>query len=115
MLSGMAELTPLTSSEIEQLAREHPDLPADYLSYLRDYGWGSATNGQMIYSGPISPSEIYPHLQQETNRVIIGDDMQGYCLAYDLAAKRYGEFSNRGDWRAFAEDFDLTASLTNAG
>ena len=111
----MAERTPLTSCEIAQLASEHPDLPADYLSYLRDYGWGTATNGHMIYSGPIVPGEIYPHLREEMNRVLIGDDLQGYCLGFDLAAKRYGEYSDRGVWSAFAEDCDLTSHLTNAG
>src|SRR5215471_21708185 len=110
----MADLTLLTTSEIERLIARHPGLPADYLTYLRDVGWGTAPSGHMIYSGPIYPGEVYPQLSGETNRVLIGDDMQGYCLGYDFAAKRYGEYSNFGDWSSFDEDFDLAANLVDA-
>lgn len=92
----------------------HPELPADYLAYLRDVGWGIAPSGHMIYSGPISPDEVYPQLADETNRVLIGDDMQGYCLGYDFTAKRYGEYSDVGDWSSFDDTFDLSAHLAPA-
>ena len=111
----MSEFTPLTPSEITALSAEHSALPSDYLSYLREVGWGAAPSGHMIYSGPIRPVEIYPRLTGETNRILIGDDTQGYCLGYDFSAKQYGEYCPRGEWRAFQDGFDLTARLTNAG
>ena len=107
--------TVLTTSEIERLVARYPGLPADYLAYLRDVGWGTAPNGHMIYSGPISPDEVYPQLSGEANRILIGDDMQGYCLGYDFAARRYGEYSDFGDWSSFDEDFNLSTHLADAG
>ena len=111
----MADRTVLTTAEIERLVAEHPGLPADYLAYLRDVGWGTAPNGHMVYSGPISPDEVYPQLAGETSRVLIGDDMQGYCLGYDFTSKRYGEYSDFGDWSSFDDGFSLSAHLADAG
>ena len=114
-LSCMADLTPLTTAEIAVLAAEHSALPLDYLSYLREVGWGTASSGHMIYSDPILPVEVYPRLNGETNRILIGDDTQGYCLGYDFSAKQYGEYSPRGEWSSFQDGFNLAAHLTNAG
>jgi hypothetical protein len=111
----MSDQTPLTSSELASLLEELPQLPADYLAYLRDSGWGETPSGHMIYSGPISPDEVYPQLSGDHNRVLIGDDMQGYCLGFDFASKRYGEFSDSGDWSSFDDGFDLAAYLADAG
>ena len=111
----MSDRTPLTVPEVERLVAEHPALPPDYLAYLRDMGWGTAPNGHMIYGGPIWPDEVYPQLSGETNRVLIGDDMQGYCLGYDFTSKRYGEYSDFGDWSNFDEGFELAAHLADPG
>jgi len=110
----MSDRTLLKASEIALLVAEYPGLPEDYLAYLREAGWGKAPNGHMIYSGPISPDEIYPQLSGEKNRVLIGDDMQGYCLGYDFVVKRYGEYSDSGDWSAFDEDFNLSSHLARS-
>lgn len=107
----MANRKILTSSEIERLVAQHPGLPVDYLAYLRDVGWGVAPNGHMVYSGPVSPNSIYSRLPEDTNRVLIGDDMQGYCLGYDFATQRYGEYSDFGEWSTFSADFNLTTHL----
>ena len=106
--------TLLTASELGRLVAEWPELPADYLAYLREIGWGTTSSGHMIYNGPISPSEVYTQLSGESPRVLIGDDMQGYCLGYDFVSKRYGEYSDSGDWSSFDEDFDLAAHLADA-
>ena len=112
----MAKRTRLTDADIARLAAERPGLPRDYLKYLRDAGWGTAPSGHMIYSGPIPPDEVYPELGDgDFRRVLIGDDTQGYCLGYDLASKRYGQFSDVGEWSSFDERFRLAAYLANAG
>ncbi len=111
----MDDQRPLTSAEIDRLVAEHPDLPRDYLAYLRDFGWGETPRGHVIYSGPISPDEVYPQLPGDKQRVLIGDDMQGYCLGYDFASKRYGVFSDFGNWSSFERHFNLAAYLANAG
>ena len=69
----------------------------------------------MIYSGPISPDEVYPHLVGDNQHILIGDDFQGYCLGYDFSSKLYGEFSDSGDWSSFDTAFILEAYLTAAG
>jgi hypothetical protein len=111
----MAKRRLSTASELERLATIWPGLPGDYLAYLRDIGWGTAVNGRhMVYSGPIRPGEVYPQLSDETNRVLIGDDMQGYCLGYDFAATRYGEYDDFGRWSELPADFQLAAYLADA-
>ena len=106
----MAGQSRLTDSEVDALVAEHPELPAAYLNYMRDVGWGQTPSGHMIYSGPISPDEVYPDLADE-GRVILGDDMQGFCLAYDFASKRFGEYSDSGEWSSFESGFDLAKHL----
>ena len=106
----MADQTRLTTSEIDALVAEHAELPAAYLNYMRDVGWGQTPSGHMVYSGPISPDEVYPHMAEE-GRVLLGDDMQGFCLGYDFASKSFGEYSDSGEWSSFGSDFDLSEHL----
>lgn len=106
----MADNTRLTNSEIDSLVRMHAELPAAYLNYMRDVGWGQTPSGHMIYSGPISPNNIYPGLIED-RRVLLGDDFQGFCLAYDFASKSFGEYSDSGEWSSFGTDFDLAKHL----
>ena len=107
----MKQPIPLTENELDQLKDEYPSLPYDYLCYLREIGWGETPGGYMIYSEPISPSEIYPDLIDMQSRLIIGDDFQGYCLGFDFKTERYGEFSDTGKWTDFPEAFDLSQHL----
>ena len=45
-------------------------------------------------------------------RVLLGDDIpQGFCLAYDLASKCFGEYSDFGEWSSFGASFDLATYL----
>jgi hypothetical protein len=101
----------MTPTEVEALAAEHPRLPAVYFGYLRDVGWGASPSGHMVYSGPISPDEIYPQLPCEKTRVLLADDTQGYCLGYDIESQQFGEYSDAGEWSSFDRDFDLAAFL----
>ena len=109
------EQTPLTEPEIAELLALYPRLPGDYLDYLRALGWGNAPSGHMIYSGPIAVSEVYPFLADDSSRLLIGDDNQGYCLAYDFEQKCYGEFSDSGHWSAFDSEFSLRKHLMEIG
>jgi hypothetical protein len=108
----MADRMRLSILDVEGLVAELPALPIAYLNYMRDVGWGEAPSGHMIYSGPIMPNEVYPQLDDKKGRILIGDDMQGYCLGYDFASKTFGEFSDFGVWSSFDGDFDLAAYLT---
>lgn len=110
----MAEQTRLTDSEVLRLLASYPKLPSAYLGFLRNQGWGTAASGHMIYSNPISPTEVYPQLGEE-GRVLIGDDMQGFCLGYDFKTATFGEYSDSGEWSEFGSDFDLARHLSDNG
>lgn len=107
----MDERHKLSSSEIADLIDELPALPADYIAHLREVGWGKTESGHMVYSGPIYPDEVYPHLTSENQRVILGDDFHGFCIGYDFQSKTYGEFSDKGDWSSFPGDFVFASVL----
>ena len=66
----------------------------------------------MLYSGPLPPSDIYPQLTHLKNIVLIGDDMMGYCLGYDLRSQCYGEMSDAGAWTPFAKEISLSQFLS---
>ena len=106
----MADQTRLTASEINSLVAEHPELPTVYLRYMREVRWGKTPSGHLIYSGPISPDDVYPDLSDE-GRALLGDDMQGFCLAYDFATKWFGEYSDSGERSTFGSGFDLAKHL----
>jgi hypothetical protein len=86
----------LDKEELAALQSAHPRLPVEYLQYLSEVGWGEAESGWMIYSGPINPQEVYGDQFSVSELVLLGDDMQGYCLAYDLASASYVEIDPRG-------------------
>jgi hypothetical protein len=90
--------TPLSQVEIDSLVRKYPQLPADYLDYLRDTGWGESESGYMIYSGPVSPSDVYSKGGEMPNLIVLGDDFQGFCLAYCIRDRIYGEITDNGEW-----------------
>ncbi len=90
--------TRLNETEIDSLSLKFPKLPADYLDYLRNTGWGESESGCMIYSGPVSPSDVYSNGDEMTDLVILGDDLQGFCLAYCFRIGQYGEITDGGEW-----------------
>lgn len=92
--------TPLTDAEVAAIRREFPELPDDYLEYLRTTGWGDTPSGHMVYSGPIKVGDIYRDSVNLPEIVLLGDDHQGYCLGYDRKGHVYGEVSDSGEWQA---------------
>ena len=97
---------------MDQLLAVFPELPYDYLRYMLTIGWGESRSGHTIYSGPVSPQD-FPQLGAANNRILIGDDGQGYFLGYDFASNQYGEYSSEGRWLAFATNFVLEEYLNN--
>ncbi|MCG7984955.1 MAG: hypothetical protein JAY90_19655 [Candidatus Thiodiazotropha lotti] len=68
-----------TKKSIEWIRQNFPGLPSDYLSWMRDIGWGEHTNGYMIYSGPSPGETISTELEE---MVVVADDMAGYQVGY---------------------------------
>jgi hypothetical protein len=104
---AMNDRTVLTEAEIDGLVREYPGLPSDYLEYLRSTGWGETLRGAMIYEGPMAPQDVYGDEYDGPDVILLGDDPQGYCLAFDLAATQYGELSDSGEWTPWEADETL--------
>ena len=90
--------TRLSEQEIAQLISRRPQLPAEYVSYLITYGWGDTPNGKMIYSGPLAPEDIYGVSVGPPDLLVLGDDLAGYCFAYDPNSGEYGELDPSGRW-----------------
>ena len=90
--------TPLPSDQVAQLRDKYPELPEDYWRYLEGVGHGESPGGWIIYSGPIAPEEVYGESCSLDAVVLLGDDLQGFCLAFDCKARRLGEVTDAGDW-----------------
>lgn len=86
---------PLDKVRIDDLRSRYPSLPDEYLAYLSTDGWGEAQSGRMIYEEPVDPGEVYVGLPP-SNLVLLGDDLAGYCLCFDLLSGEYGELSPSG-------------------
>lgn len=107
----------LSAVELAALQRDFPALPQDYLDYLTRYGWGMTPSGRMLYSGPIGPEEIYGDRHSLPEVVLLGDDMAGYCFAFNLETQQYGEVDQRGMWEpvSVAKDIYEYAHGTSTG
>ena len=104
----MSTRTLLTESQIASLRTQFPELPEEYFRYLRDLGWGEADSGRIIYSGPIQPEKVYGARHQGSTIVLLGDDMQGFCLGFDRSAKKFGEVSDFDEWEPWPDGRPFT-------
>jgi len=95
--------TPLTPEAIVGLRRQYPSLRDDYFDYLSSVGWGETDEGQMIYEGPVDSDEIYGPRDDLASIILLGDDFQGCCFAYDAENGCYGEVADDGEWRPWPE------------
>ena len=113
----MGAPTRLSQTEVYSLTAEFPDLPADYLAYLVDIGWGESASGNMIYSGPIFPDEIFGteiNLEHLNNVVLLGDDFQGSCLGFNLVTKQYGEVVDDRTWEPWPPNHGIAEYVNHA-
>ncbi len=101
--------TKLAQQEAALLAARYPQLPADYISYLVTHGWGDTPNGKVLYNGPLAPEEIYGSAAGSAGLLILGDDLAGYCFAYDPSAKIYGELDPSGRWEPWQNGRGLSS------
>ena len=97
-ISAIDQLSRLNSVEIDALVKRHPRLPADYLRFLGEFGYGDLGELQ-LHSGPSAAGNFFSDISQGLMSVIIfGDDKQGYYLGFDTAEDyRVVEVSPRGE------------------
>ena len=100
---------PLDAAALQSLHDRHPGLPDDYVAYMATVGWGKAGNGRMIYSGPIEPGFVYPEHEGPAGLLLFGDDLMGYCVAWDGAGRVYGELDPCGRWNPWPVGRGLAA------
>jgi len=83
-IGNLSSLVKLTTEEVRELQLQFPSLPQDYIEFLREIGSGNLGDIQ-IYSGPTNPDSVYPSISSELAQVVlVGDDLQGYCFAFDM-------------------------------
>jgi hypothetical protein len=78
-------LEPIGESEVVAIRQRYPDVPEDYLSFLRQVGYGSLGGTFMIYSGPVEPDEIFdPRTAADLPGLLFfGDDFSGRVVGFD--------------------------------
>ncbi|MGV3755559.1 MAG: hypothetical protein ACO1QS_09270 [Verrucomicrobiota bacterium] len=58
--SDMNERKTFTSAEVQVLQEQHPEIPVDYLDYLKEIGWGTFRECQyMVYNELFDPKMIF--------------------------------------------------------
>jgi hypothetical protein len=86
-LEAFRALKPVPKEAVAALRAAYPELPNDYLAFLYEVGCGQIGNGSfMLYSGLVKPEQILGQLSQDLQGLrIFGDDLQGFCVAFDPA------------------------------
>ena len=107
-------LEPVSEIDVSRMKELYPNLPEQYLTFLRTVGHGNLGRIQ-IYAGPMNPVDIYSESRrnQLNGIIIIGDDMQGFCYGFDLKdSYRVVEIDPRGNIdRTIKPDFESLVQL----
>jgi hypothetical protein len=83
-ISATAPLSRLGLADIGALKEHYPELPADYLWFLTEVGFGDLGELQ-LHSGPSAAGNFHPAVSHSLEHVIVfGDDKQGYCFGFDM-------------------------------
>ncbi|WP_312328818.1 hypothetical protein [Stenotrophomonas sp.] len=70
---------------VQNIRAHYPAVPADYLTFLVEVGIGSiGPGGYMLYSGLLTPDEIYGETCEVSGVLFFGDDYQGWSTGFDL-------------------------------
>ena len=72
--------------ELMSLIQKYPQIPADYVDYLREIGWGPiGSSAYVIYRGLMNAGDIYDgETVKELNHILFfGDNFSGYCGGFD--------------------------------
>jgi hypothetical protein len=93
----------LSPGQLSTLREQYPELPPEYFQYLATVGWGETPSDRMIYEGPVESAEVYGEGRVAEDLVLLGDDMQGYCLAFHRATRLFGEVDPGGRWLPWPE------------
>ncbi|MCH1918303.1 hypothetical protein L9G15_02530 [Shewanella sp. A3A] len=87
-----SNLTKATDDQLAKHLSDFPDLPAEYLSLLKELGYGSyGQMGFVIYGGPLSPDEIFDSATatELEGCILVGDDYSGGMIGYQNTDNGY--------------------------
>lgn len=96
----LANLSPISPELSRQLLSNHPGLPEDFLDFLLEIGAGEIGDGMFVlYNGLVHPVDIYGDGASDPLQsvLLLGDDMQGYCVGYTITNWKIWEISPL-DW-----------------
>ncbi|BCJ05789.1 hypothetical protein PRtIB026_A44150 [Pseudomonas sp. RtIB026] len=82
----LSKLTTAEAQMLSALAGPHSQVPADYLAFIRELGWGEVGEAAyMLYEGLLTPDQVYDEDGDNALEGILlfGDDLQGYCSGFD--------------------------------
>lgn len=104
LIDKMIPISPNNEATIRTL---YSAIPADYVNFLLTVGAGEIGDAAFVlYSGPVEPEEIYGDSDGVENILLIGDDLQGFNVGYELDTWNVVEIdpTNRST-RKVASDF----------
>lgn len=83
---GLAALSPLTETRLNEISTGWSGVPLEYLDFLREVGAGPLLQETlMIYDGLVDPDEVlFDALVPNKSIFLFADDMQGISFGFDL-------------------------------
>ena len=90
-------LQPVAKPELDAIRHRYPNVPAHYLAFLREVGWGSLGPSHfMVYGGLCSADELFdPETAERLEGVLFfGDNFAGWVVGFDT----------HNDWRIVGVD-----------
>lgn len=81
----LSRFSKLSDQEVNAEIEENPDMPDDYIEFLKCVGYGDiGDDNYMIYSGLVTPEDIFDEITSKTlkNILLFGDDFNGYCAGF---------------------------------
>ncbi|MCS6180354.1 SMI1/KNR4 family protein [Shewanella baltica] len=82
-IETLSELERASEDKISKLKLDIPNLPDDYLEFIKTIGFGNLSDIQ-LYGEPVPPRYIYGDRLGLESIVLFGDDFQGYCFGFDI-------------------------------
>ncbi len=83
--SSIDKMVPISPNDEATIRALYPAIPADYVDFLLTVGAGEIGDAAFaLYSGPVEPEEIYGDSDGVENVLLIGDDLQGFNVGYEL-------------------------------
>ncbi|WP_147870696.1 hypothetical protein [Stieleria maiorica] len=85
----------VSDTTIAEIESDYPEIPQDYIAFLREVGWGAIAMCYVIYRSPKTFGEVYDAATPQ-DIILIGDNMSGRCIGFDKWTWNIVEVQNTG-------------------